>query len=165
MGPRVNARISNRGRRRADRQREIADRLIANPIVIDGDAHDLLANMRDSVRRSGVRMDDLETATEPAQIVVLAIESEGRSSLLKADRMLRAAAGAVAPDAVRIVVIQSGRSRIGPARLQRVLASEILFQITIAADSVRASARNRSMRQRIGLTTLDAVGLTVLRLG
>jgi hypothetical protein len=152
-------------RRQASRDAQIVDRLDSTPVVIDGDAHDLVHDLRESARDDGVLLQTFATATEPAQVVVLAIEGDGRSSLLKINTLLRAASGAVAADALRIAVIRSGRARIAPAKLQRLLASEILFQISVAVTPISAGTRDRSLRQRLVLGSLDAAGFTVLRVG
>ncbi|GAA1251147.1 hypothetical protein JOF42_002498 [Microbacterium phyllosphaerae] len=165
-----NPRAKGRGiwrprRARADRGAHVADRLDTTAIVIDGDAHDLVRDLQVSALQEGVLLQTFDTATEPAQIVILAIEGDGRSSLLKINTLLRSAPETVTPDALRIAVIRSGRARIAPAKLQRLLASEILFQITVALAPVTAGARDRSIRQRLVLGSLDAAGFNVLRVG
>jgi len=150
---------------RAARDAQMVDRLDSAPVVIDGDAHDLVRDLQESARAGGVMLQTFATTTEPAQIVILAIEGDGRSSLLKINTLLRSASDSVAADALRIAVIRSGRARIAPAKVQRLLSSEILFQISVALSPVSAGTRDRSLRQRLVLGSLDAAGFSVLRVG
>ena len=157
-------------RKRADRLRVSAAHLLTGPIFLEGDAQELLELLRAGARDSDIEVSSSAsvsaTRSFPASIVILAIESDGRrSSIMKASSMLRDMEQDVAPDAIRIVVVQSGRSRIAPARLRRVLVTEILFEVTMAVPGPRPRPAWRSFRERMGLATLDAAGLQVLRFG
>lgn len=157
-------------RKRAERLRATAAPLLTGPIFLEGDAEELLELLRAGAFASEIAVTSSESAgvssENPASIVILAIESDGRrSSIRKASKMLDAMQREVAPDAIRIVVVQSGRSRIAPARLQRLLANEILFEVTMAIPALRKRASWRSFRERVGLATLDAAGLQILRFG
>jgi len=148
-----------------DRIKVISDRALT-PVLIDGDASELLEVLRESSLASSIPISDHAAAAHPAQVVILAIERDGRrSSLTKASKLLREMNDVIAEDAVRIVVIQSSRSRITPTRLLRLLTSEILFQVAVAFDPMQKLGKSRSIRQRIGLATLDAAGLRILRFG
>ena len=60
----------------------------------------------------------------PANVVILAIESEGkRSSIIKASKMLDDIKQDVAPYAIRIVVVQTARSRIASHRTSQAPAT------------------------------------------
>lgn len=152
--------------RRAQQLRAIAPHVQAAPILLEGDAEVLLAALRAGAGTFGIPETDHASRDVPARVVVLAIYRDARrSSLVKATTLLRNLEGAVAPDAVRIVVVQSVRSRHLPPRLRRLIASEILFQVVIALPGVAAAQKTRTLRQRWGLTTLDAAGFRVLRFG
>lgn len=147
--------------RRSERLRAIAAYGREAPILLDGDAEPLLEILRAGAQTWGIAVADAEP-TEPARIVVLAVNGDGRrSAFLKAAGMLREREQKVTADAIRIVVIQSGRSRLAPQRLQRLLATEILFQATTAL--LPAEKGRRSLREQIGLTTLEAAGLRIVR--
>lgn len=156
-------------RKRAEHLRATAAPLLMGPILLDGDADELLELLRAGAEASDIAVtagSRSANQANPASVVILAIESEGRrSSIMKASKMLDDMKQDVAPHAIRIVVVQSGRSRIAPARLQRLLANEILFEVTMAIPALRKRASWRSFRERAGLATLDAAGLQVLRFG
>ncbi|MET4706037.1 hypothetical protein [Frigoribacterium sp. UYMn621] len=156
-------------RTRAEALRAAADRLSASPILIDGDADGLLGIIRSGSEQSDITVTDRATliaSGQKAAIVILAVDGDGRrSSFARAATMLRGMDALLAPDAVQICVIQSGRSRMAPLRLRRLLASEILFQVTMAVPELVPLQLRRSIRQRIGLAALDAAGLRVIRFG
>lgn len=156
-------------RRRADRLRAAVASLPGR-ILLEGDADHLLDVLRERARALGVEVTSRDSETvspdNPASIVVLAIESDGRrSSIMKASTMLDAMRKDVAARAIRIVVVQSGRSRIAPERIQRLLVNEILYEVTKAIPALRERALWRSFRERARLTVLDAAGLQVIRFG
>ena len=158
------------GSRRLARLRAAGARLAERPILIDGDATELLDILRSNTRDSSIVITDAAalaaTGATPAGIVVLAIVSDGRkSSFMKASRMLRERDAVLADDAIRIVVVQSDRSRVAPAKIQRQLAAEIVYQVTLAVPELAPDRRWRSFRQRAGLATLEAAGLRILRFG
>jgi hypothetical protein len=143
--------------------------LSASPILIDGDAEELLGIIRSGSEQFDITVTDRATliaSGQKAAIVILAVDGDGRrSSFARAATLLRRMDALLAPDAVQICVIQSGRSRIAPPRLLRLLASEILFQVTMAIPELVPLQLRRSIRQRIGLAALDAAGLRVIRFG
>lgn len=152
--------------KRAEQLRAIAAHLLTAPALLDGDAAELLTVMRDGARSAGIPITDGASATQPARVVVLAIQRDARrSSLVKATRLLRDLETQVAPDAVRIVVVQSARSKLAPPKLQRLVASEVMFHVALALANVVPGHRERTLRQRLGLTTLDAAGFRILRFG
>lgn len=152
--------------RRAEQLRATALHVQGAPILLEGDAEVLLAALRAGAGTFGIPETDHASTDQPARVVVLAIHRDSRrSSLVKATKLLRRLDDEVAPDAVRIVVVQSVRSRLVPPRLLRLIASEILFQVAIALPGVQAAQMTRTLRQRWGLTTLDAAGFRVLRFG
>ena len=135
-------------------------------MLLDGDAAELLTLLRAGALAAELRIVDAASLTEPARIVILVVEGDGRrSAFTKASRMLRELDAAITSDAVRLVVIQSDRSRIAPPRLQRLLSEELLFQVTLALPDYEQKPTSRSFRQALGLATLDAAGLRVLRFG
>jgi len=135
-------------------------------VLLDGDAAELLTLLRAGALAAELRIVDAASLTEPARIVILVVEGDGRrSAFTKASRMLRELDAAITSDAVRLVVIQSDRSRIAPPRLQRLLSEELLFQVTLALPDYEQKPTSRSFRQALGLATLDAAGLRVLRFG
>lgn len=143
-----------------------AARLVESPILLGGDADDLLTTLRDDARSSGIPVTSAEESTEPARVVILAVDGDGRrSAFTKAARMLRDLEGALTSDAVRLVVIRSGRARLAPDRMLRILAPELYFQITMTLPGQHPERRSRSFRQSLGLAALEAAGLRVLRFG
>lgn len=152
--------------RRAEQLRAITPHVQAAPILLEGDAEALVAALRAGAGTFGIPEADQASQDKPARVVVLAIHRDSRrSSLVKAATMLRKLDDQVAPDAVRIVVVQSVRSRLVPPRLRRLIASEILFQVAVALPGVVAAEKTRTLRQRWALTSLDAAGFRVLRFG
>jgi len=139
------------------------------PILVDGDATELLAVLRSGEASAEIRETDhasLVESGERARIVILAVDGHGRrSAFTKASKMLREMDDVIASDAIRVVVVQSDRSRAVPQRLQRVLASEILYQVMLALPGVAKRPKWRSFRQTLGSATLDAAGLRILRFG
>ncbi|MEC5185013.1 hypothetical protein RCH12_002489 [Cryobacterium sp. MP_3.1] len=153
-------------KRRAEQLRAIAAHVLTAPILLEGDADELLTVLRDGARAAGIPVTDHALSARPARVVVLAIDRDARrSSLVKAATLLRELEDHIAPDAVRIVVVQSARSRLAPPKLQRLVASEILFHVALALSNVVPGQRERTLRQRFGLTTLDAAGFRILRFG
>lgn len=153
-------------RKTAERLRESAARLVANPIILDGDAEELVEVLRQGARAAGIAIasDPHEGELGPAGVVVLAIEGEGRrSSIRKAFEMLTEYGPRIDDEAVRIVIVQSDRSRNAPARLQRILGDEILYQVALALPGQKKLERRRSTRLGWGLVALDAAGLRVVR--
>ncbi len=45
------------------------------------------------------------------------------------------------------------------------MASEVLFQVAMALSSLVPDLKERTLRQRLGLATLDAAGFRILRFG
>ena len=143
-----------------------ASRLVETPVLLDGDATELLAILREGALASNLRIVDAASQTEPARIAILVVTGDGRrSAFTKASRKLRELDAAITSDAVRLVVIQSDRSRVAPPKLQRLLSEELLFQVTLALPGYQPRRTSRSFRQALGLATLDAAGLRVLRFG
>ena len=156
--------------RRAERRRRAALEALARPVLIDGDATELVALLAHDARASGIAViaPDSPAAErqQPARVIVLAVEGRGRrSSFTRAAEMLRAKEPSLTPDAVRIVVVQSGRSRVMPPRLKRRLTDEILYQVSLAFPQLPPQRKWRSFRLRAGLAALDAAGLRILRFG
>ena len=153
-------------KRRAEQLRAIAAHVLTAPILLEGDADELLTVMRTGARAAGIPETDRASATQPARVVVVAIQRDARrSSLVKAAALLRELNDLVAPDAVRIVVVQSRRSKLAPPKLQRLVATEVLFHVALALANVVPGQKERTLRQRFGLTTLDAAGFRILRFG
>jgi len=153
-------------KRRAEQLRAIAAHVLTAPILLEGDADELLTVMRTGARAAGIPETDCASATQPARVVVLAIQRDARrSSLVKATTLLRELDDHIAPEAVRIVVVQSARSKLAPPKLQRLVASEVLFHVALALANVVPGQKERTFRQRVGLTTLDAAGFRILRFG
>jgi len=153
-------------KRRAEQLRAIAAHVLTAPILLEGDADELLTVMRTGARAAGIPETDRASATQPARVVVVAIQRDARrSSLVKAASLLRELNDHIAPDAVRIVVVQSRRSKLAPPKLQRLVASEVLFHVALALANVVPGQKERTLRQRFGLTTLDAAGFRILRFG
>jgi len=153
-------------KKRAEQLRAIAAHVLRAPILLEGDADELLTVMRAGARAAGIPETDRASATQPARVVVLAIQRDARrSSLVKATTLLRELDGHIAPEAVRIVVVQSARSKLAPPKLQRLVASEALFQVALALANVVPGQNERTFRQRVGLATLDAAGFRILRFG
>jgi hypothetical protein len=153
-------------KKRAEQTRALVAHVLTAPILIEGDAEELLCVLRAGARTAKIAVTDHASAAQPALVVLLAVEKDARrSSLVKAATMLRALDDHVAPEAVRIVVVQSARSRLAPPKLQRLVASEVLFQVALALSGIVPDLRERTLRQRLGLATLDAAGLRILRFG
>lgn len=153
-------------KKRAEQLRALAAHVLTVPILLEGDAEELLCVLREGARVANIPVTDHASAEHPANVVVVAVERDARrSSLVKAASMLRELDDQVAPAAVRIVVVQSSRSKLAPPKLQRLVASEVLFQVALALSSLVPDLRDRTLRQRLGLTTLDAAGLRILRFG
>ncbi|TFC53677.1 MULTISPECIES: hypothetical protein [unclassified Cryobacterium] len=153
-------------KRRAEQLRAIAAHVLTAPILLEGDADELLTVMRTGARAAGIPETDRASATQPARVVVVAIQRDARrSSLVKAASLLRELNDHIAPDAVRIIVVQSRRSKLAPPKLQRLVASEVLFHVALALANVVPGQKERTLRQRFGLTTLDAAGFRILRFG
>jgi hypothetical protein len=153
-------------KKRAEQARAIVAHVLTAPILIEGDAEELLCVLRDGARSASIPVTDHASADQPALVVVLAIERDARrSSLVKAASMMRELENRVAPDAVRIVVVQSARTKLAPPKLQRLVASEVLFQVAMALSCLVPDLKERTLRQRLGLATLDAAGFRILRFG
>jgi hypothetical protein len=153
-------------KKRAEQARAIVAHVLTAPILIEGDAEELLCVLREGARGAAIPVTDHASADQPALVVVLAIERDARrSSLVKAASMMRELENRVAPDAVRIVVVQSARTKLAPPKLQRLVASEVLFQVAMALSSLVPDLKERTLRQRLGLATLDAAGFRILRFG
>lgn len=143
--------------------------LLSRAILLDGDAEKLVESLGSSARDTGLTVlnyqEWLDLGAEPCRVVVLGIEGHGRrSSFAQAVELLRAMDVAVASDAIRIVIVQSGRSKVVPPRVQRLIAAEILHQVALASPRI-GPPQSRSFRRRVGLATLDAAGLRILRFG
>jgi hypothetical protein len=153
-------------KKRAEHLRAVAAHVLTAPVLIEGDAQELLTVLRDGAREANIPVTDHPSAEQPARVVVLAVRRDARrSSLVKAASLLRRMDDRVAPDAVRIVVVQSARSKLAPPKLQRLVASEILFHVADALADVVPGVGERTLGQRLGLTTLDAAGFRILRFG
>ena len=153
-------------KKRAEELRAIAAHVLTAPILLEGDADELLTVLRAGAQAAGIRRAESASTGQPARVVVIAVKRDSRrSSLMKAAGMLRDLDDCVAPDAVRIIVVQSKRSKLAPPRLQRLVATEALFQVALALPDIVPGAKTRTLRQRTGLTTLDAAGFRVLRFG
>jgi len=153
-------------KKRAEQLRAIAAHVLSAPILLEGDADELLTVLRNGARGAGIVQTDRVSASQPACVVVVAIKRDARrSSLVKAASLLRELDEHVAPTAVRIVVVQSARSKLAPPKLQRLVAAEVLFHVALALGSVVPGRRERTYRQRLGLATLDAAGFRILRFG
>ncbi|TFD94580.1 hypothetical protein E3T61_01720 [Cryobacterium lactosi] len=153
-------------KRRAERLRALAAHVLTAPVLLEGDAEQLLTVMRTGARSAGIPETDHASSTQPARVVVLAIQRDARrSSLVKAASMLRELDDHIAPDAVRIVVVQSRRTKLAPPKLQRLVAAEVLFHVALALSNVIPGQKERTLRQRVGLATLDAAGFRILRFG
>ncbi|MGO4784768.1 hypothetical protein [Cryobacterium sp. W22_MBD10_FK3] len=153
-------------KKRAEQIRAIAAHVLTAPVLLEGDADELLAVMRSGARGSGIPETDRTSASQPARVVVLAIQRDARrSSLVKAASLLRELDEHIAPDAVRIVVVQSARSKLAPPKLQRLVAAEVMIHVALALSNVVPGQKERTFRQRLGLTTLDAAGFRILRFG
>ena len=153
-------------KRRAEQLKVVAAHVLTAPILLEGDADELLCVLREGARTANLPVTDHASAEQPANIVVVAVERDARrSSLVKAATMLRELDDHVAPAAIRIVVVQSARSKLAPPKLQRLVASEVLFQVALALSSIVPDLRERTLRQRLGLATLDAAGFRILRFG
>jgi hypothetical protein len=153
-------------KKRAERLRAIAAHVLTAPILLEGDAEELLTVMRTGASGAGIPVADRLSASQPARVVVIAILRDGRrSSLVKAASLLRELDEHVATDAVRIVVVQSARSKLAPPKLQRLVAAEVMFHVALALPNVVPGLKERTFRQRLGLTTLDAAGFRILRFG
>lgn len=143
--------------------------LLSRPILLDGDSTDLVSALSSSARDTGLTVlsydEWLELGAEPARVAVLVIEGHGRrSSFAQAVELLRAMDAALSSDAIRIVIVQSGRAKVVPPRVQRLIAAEILHQVALASPRM-GPPQSRSFRRRVGLATLDAAGLRILRFG
>lgn len=153
-------------RKRAEQFRAIALHVQDSPILLKGDADALLSVLRSGASQSGIPVTEHTAPGQPARVVVLAVERDARrSSLVKAATMLRELDDRIVPDAVRIVVVQSARSKLAPPKLQRLLAEEVLFQVALALSHIVPGVKERTLRQRFGLTSLDAAGFRILRFG
>lgn len=143
--------------------------LLSRPILLDGDAETLIETLGASARDTFLTVlsyqEWLDLGAEPSRVVVLVMEGHGRrSSFAQAIELLRAMDSAIASDAIRIVIVQSGRSKVVPPRVQRLIAAEILHQVALASPRI-GPPQSRSFRRRVGLATLDAAGLRILRFG
>jgi hypothetical protein len=153
-------------KKRAEQLRAIAAHLLTAPALLDGDAKELLSVLRTGAESANIPFTYGAAATQPARVVVVAIVRDARrSSLVKATRLLRHLEQHIASDAVRIVVVQSARSKLAPPKLQRLVASEVIFHVALALSDVVPGHRERTFRQRLGLATLDAAGFRILRFG
>jgi hypothetical protein len=153
-------------KKRAEHLRAVAAHVLTAPVLIDGDAQELLTVLRAGAREANIPVTDHASAEQPARVVVLAVRRDARrSSLVKAAGLLRKMDDRMAPDAVRIVVVQSARSKLAPPKLQRLVASEILFHVADALPDLAPGLRERTLGQRLGLASLDAAGFRILRFG
>ncbi|WEO77129.1 hypothetical protein BJQ94_17525 [Cryobacterium sp. SO2] len=153
-------------KKRAAQLKAIAAHVATAPILLEGDADELLSALRSGTLDANSFQSDQTSAAQPARVVVLAIERDARrSSLVKAATMLRALDDRIAPDAVRIVVVQSSRSKLAPPKLRRLVASEVLFHVALALEEIAPGQGDRTYGQRLGLASLDAAGFRILRFG
>jgi hypothetical protein len=153
-------------KKRAEQLRAIAAHVLTAPILLEGDADELLSVLRTGARTAGIPETDRAASTQPARVVVVAIKRDARrSSLVKAASLLRELDDHIATAAVRIVVVQSRRTKLAPPKLQRLVAAEVMFHVALALSNVVPGLKERTFRQRLGLATLDAAGFRILRFG
>jgi hypothetical protein len=156
-------------KKRAARVEAETAHLLSRPILLDGDAELLVTTLSESARDSGLTVMTYqqwqERSAEPSRIAVLAIEGHGRrSSFTGAVQLLHALDSAIAGDAIRIVIVQSNRSKVVPPRVQRLIAAEILHQVALASPRI-GPPQSRSFLRRVGLGILDTAGFRILRFG
>ncbi|WIE54165.1 MULTISPECIES: hypothetical protein [unclassified Curtobacterium] len=156
-------------RRRGPRADLAAARDDLSPVLLDGDAGEVVAALEAFAHRIELpiirpdRRDELPDDVR-CPVAVLAVRNSGRrSSLRRAIDVLRAVEAHLTPDAVVVAVSTSSAARSAPARLQRQLSAEILYQVR-AAVSPAAPRSGRSFRLRLGLSALGAVGVQVFRI-
>lgn len=148
--------------RRAERLRAIGSQTLGAPILLDGDATELIRALRDGAQQAGIRYTDSRATAGRARLAVLAICSDGQeSALVKALRFYQGVRVLLTEDAVRVAVIQRTRSQLVPPRLRRLLTNEVLHQVGAAL----LPGDDRTLAQQVGSTVLDAAGLHALRLG
>jgi len=134
-------------------------------VLLLGDARGLLDGLRAGVLAEGL------TLVEPgdgatASLVLVAVEApRGSSALAKAIQLVAQHRECAAEDAMAIVVARARAARIAPARLQRLLGPELLYQ---AQSALPAALRPRtsgwtSLRLNLARGTLAAAGISLAR--
>lgn len=156
-------------RRRGPRADLAASRDALSPVLLDGDADEVVAALEQFAHRLELtvvrpdRRDDLGPDVR-CPVAVLAVRNGGRrSSFRRALDVLRTVEPHLTPDAVVVAVSASSAARSAPATLQRRLSAEILYQVREAVSPASPNS-GRSFRLRAGLSALNAVGVRVFRL-
>lgn len=156
------------GRRRTQKLRAAAHAIGEAPVLLDGDAGDLLTAMRRDADEADIAWFGRDSAdgVPPEGVgvaVIVVAEQPGRSGFVHAAAVLRQLDGLVRDDAVRVVVLQRQRTTTAPEKVLQLLGDEILLQIVRALPGADALTPARSMRQRAVQGGLRAAGLSVLR--
>lgn len=169
------------------RELELAERLRGYSVVLAGDEEHVLTTLREGARRNDVPVveaGELMPVTAPTDaaaggvtdaagaaegrvaVAVVAVRAlEGRSALVRGLAAVEEIAAGLAPGSITVIVSVRGVARVAPARLLRLLASEILHQVESALHDSGTESTWRNARQRAGLAALTASGIDVLRVG
>ena len=101
-----------------------------------------------------------------ANVVIAVIRHEKHASTLaEGMRQMRSVDPFIEPDAIKVVIDIHGAAKLGDSRIVRWLGDEILYQIQLAVEGNPETSRPRRWRAAVGLASLNALGIDVLRVG
>lgn len=152
------------------RRRRARDWLSNPKVLITGTVTDVIASLVSDARSRNV---DVWSPDEPtpedgwkANVAIALIRHEKHaSSLAQGMRRMKAAESFIADDCVKVVVDVHGAATLGDSRIVRWLGDEILYQIQLAVEGNPETSRPRRWRAAVGLASLNALGIDVLRVG
>ena len=139
-------------------------------VLIAGTVTDVIASLVSDARSRDI---DIWSPAEPepeegwrANVVVAVIRNEKHASTLgEGMRLMRSVNQFIADNAVKLVIDIHGAAKLGDNRIVRWLGDEILYQIQLAVQGDPETTRPRRWRAAVGLASLNALGIDVLRVG
>jgi len=152
------------GARKRDIQAEA--RASIRGVLLLGDARGLLEGLRRGVLEEGLTLVAPGVEGARASLALIAVEApRGTSALANAVVLVNLHRASLEDDATAIVISRRRAARIAPARLQRLLGPELLFQ---AESALPAPLRPRismwtSMRLNAARGALATAGISLAR--
>ena len=139
-------------------------------VLITGTVTEVIASLVSDARSRGI---DVWSPDGPspeddwtANVAIALIRHEKHaSSLAQGMRHIRAVKSFIADDCIKVVVDVHGAATLGDSRIVRWLGDEILYQIQLAVVGNPETSRPRRWRAAVGLASLNALGIDVLRVG
>ena len=143
----------------------------SNPkVLITGTVTEVIASLVSDARSRGI---DVWSSDEPtpeegwqANVAIALIRDERHTSTLgEGLRQMRSVDEFIAADAIKVVIDFHGAAKRGDGRIVRWLGDEVLYQIQLAVQGNPETSRPRRWRAAVGLASLNALGIDVLRVG